>query len=469
VTTARKEPPSPFAEALARRPREIPSLPWATILHYVAPTFGLGFMFLLLAIQLMKYATDVLAMPAAVMATILFFGRAVWDAVADPIAGYLSDRTNTRFGRRRPWLIGSIVPLSVTFVLLWSPPREASQTFLVVWMSAMVILFYTSSTAFLIPHSALGAELTDSYHDRTRIFGARHVLWTLGSFAAVAGLQALGSSNDKRRTIFWLGLGAAACTALATLWMIARVRERSEFQGRGGTRPYAALRDVMRNPHARLLLVVFGIESLGGATIGVLTPYVAEYVVRRPDIAPQAIGMYMLAAILFVPAWLPLSHRFGKKALWLCSMLLTAVSFGSMVFLSENAVPLLMVLAFAAGTAAGCGAMVGPSIQADVIDWDEHATGERKEGSYFAAWNFVFKVANGLTLWLTGLVLQFSGYVPNVDQTASVKMAMLALYGLFPMFCYGLGALLFSRFRLDAAGYAEIRSALDARKTLTDT
>jgi GPH family glycoside/pentoside/hexuronide:cation symporter len=124
-----------------------------------------------------------------------------------------------------------------------------------------------------------------------------------------------------------------------------------------------------------------------------------------------------------------------------------------------------MVLAFAAGTAAGCGAMVGPSIQADVIDWDEHATGERKEGSYFAAWNFVFKIANGVTLWLTGLVLQLSGYVPNAEQTASVKLAMLSLYGLFPMVCYGLGAFLFSRFRLDAAGYAEIRSALDARKS----
>jgi len=467
VTTARKE--EPRLVELAPPQREVPPLPWRSIFDYVAPTFGLGFMFLLLAIYLMKFATDVLGMSAAVMGTILFFGRALWDAIADPIAGYLSDRTHTRLGRRRPWLLGSILPLSFTFVLLWSPPREASPAFLVLWMSAMVVLFYTSSTANLIPHTALGAELTDSYHDRTRIFGGRHVLWTLGSFAAVAGLAALESSSDKRRTIFWLALGASACAALATLWTVARLRERPEFQGRGASRPYSALRDVMRNPHARLLLVVFGIESLGGATIGVLTPYVAEYVVRRPAIAPPAIGTYMLASILFVPIWLPLSRRFGKKALWLASMALTALSFGAMIFLTENAVKLLMVLAFLAGTAASCGAMMGPSIQADVIDWDEHATGERKEGSYFAAWNFVFKIANGLTLWLTGLVLSFSGYVPNVDQTPAVKLVILGLYGLFPMLCYGVGALLFARFRLDAAGYAEIRSALDSRKLASDT
>jgi GPH family glycoside/pentoside/hexuronide:cation symporter len=99
-----------------------------------------------------------------------------------------------------------------------------------------------------------------------------------------------------------------------------------------------------------------------------------------------------------------------------------------------------------------------------VIDWDEHATGERKEGSYFAAWNFVLKVATGITQGLTGLVLTFSGYVPNVEQTEGVKFTILALYGLFPLACYVIGSLLFARFRLDAAGYAQIRSELDARR-----
>jgi GPH family glycoside/pentoside/hexuronide:cation symporter len=167
---------------------------------------------------------------------------------------------------------------------------------------------------------------------------------------------------------------------------------------------------------------------------------------------------------MFVPVWLPLSRRFGKKSLWMASMLLTAGSFGSMIFLTENAIALMTILAFLAGTAASCGAMMGPSIQADVIDWDEHATGERKEGSYFAAWNFVFKVATGLTQALTGFVLTFSGYMPNVEQTAGVKFTILALYGLFPMACYLIGSALFARFKLDEAGYKAIRTELDARR-----
>ena len=99
-----------------------------------------------------------------------------------------------------------------------------------------------------------------------------------------------------------------------------------------------------------------------------LTLYVAQYVLKRPAIGPSAIAVYMIASFAFVPIWLPLSRRYGKKALWLASMLGTAVSFGAMIFLGEGTVTLLMVLAFAAGTAASCGNMIGPSIQADIID-----------------------------------------------------------------------------------------------------
>ena len=172
----------------------------------------------------------------------------------------------------------------------------------------------------------------------------------------------------------------------------------------------------------------------------------------------------MVASIAFVPVWLPLSRRFGKKKLWIFSMLLTAVVFGALFFLERGALTLLYSMAFLAGTAAGCGAMVGPSIEADVIDYDEYRTGERKEGAYFAAWNFVFKSATGVTLMLTGFVLQLSGFVPNAEQNETAKFWMLALYSLFPLICYSVGTLLFTRFSLDEAEHGRIRAVLDARR-----
>ena len=149
-------------------------------------------------------------------------------------------------------------------------------------------------------------------------------------------------------------------------------------------------------------------------------------------------------------------------------MMLTGVSFGAMFLLPfiesvDARIAWIITMAVFAGLANGCGGTIGPSVQGDVIDYDEHLTGERKEGAYFSAWNFVQKSALGVMLLLTGFVLDFSGFIPNVEQTMTVKVSMVTLYGLFPLVCYAIGAFLFMRFKLDEQAHGEIRAALDAK------
>jgi len=246
------------------------------------------------------------------------------------------------------------------------------------------------------------------------------------------------------------------------------LREPAENQGRVTNSPLQAVRDVWRNHHARLLIVVTFIENIGSAAIGVLTLYIAQYVVGRPGLAPLIILFYMVPSTFSVPLWIPLSRRIGKIRLWTFSMLLTGFSFGGMFLLvlvdSAAQLWIFFSLAFTAGLAAGCGGTVAPSVQGDVIDYDEFLTGERKEGSYFAAWNFVYKSAYGVMLLTTGFVLQLSGFVPNQEQTMTVKMAMVTLYGLLPLVCYIIGAYLFSHFKLDEVAHRDIRSQLDQRQ-----
>jgi sugar (glycoside-pentoside-hexuronide) transporter len=444
-------------------------VPLARIIDYVLPTAGVGFMFSMVALYLMKFATDVLLISPAAMGTLFFVAR-LWDAVSDPVAGYWSDRTRTRLGRRRPWLAASIVPVGLAFVWVWSPPASLSGAGAVAWMGVGVIGFYSAMTVFLVPHLSLGAELSDDTHDRTRIYGVRHVVWTLGTVFALFGMSALisasspGSQSDPRRTAVTIALLVAGVTAALIAWTVVRVRERPEYLGRGARRPLDAVSDVLANPHARRLLLVILIESLGGATIAILTPYVAQYVVGRPDLTVWFIATYIFSTIAFVPIWLPLSRRFGKKRLWTFSMLLTASAFGGMFFLAEGSVGLLVVLAFVGGVAGSCGSIMSPSVQADVIDWDEYRSGERKEGAYFSAWTFVFKGATGITIMLTGYVLELSGFVPNQDQTPEARLAILSLYSLFPLACYLVGVALFSRFSLDEREHARIRAELDDRR-----
>lgn len=451
--------PAP-GEPRARRATKTVGLP--VVLTYALPTAGVGLMYFLVSLYLMIFATDVLMVSPAAMGLIFGISR-IWDAVSDPITGYLSDRTHSRMGRRRPWLLASIPTVCLAFGLMWSPPAGWSTAWTTLWMAASVLGFYTAMTIFIVPHQSLGAELTSDYHERSRVFAYRHVIWSLGSIVALILMQWLINLDSPRSAAAAVGWITALVTAGLTLYTVVYLRERPEYQGRGASHPFRSYSDVWKNKHARLLLVVFLIESLGAATIGILTPYVARYIVGRPDLTGVFILAYMLPSIASTPIWPGLARRFGKKPLWVASMAMTALSFGGMAFLDEGTIALIFVLAVIAGTAAGCGAIMSPSIQSDVIDFDEYSTGERKEGAYFAAWNFTYKSATGVTLILTGAVLEWSGFVPNAAQTEGAKAWILALYSLFPLVCYLIGTALFSRFSLDEAEHARIQAELDRR------
>tara|TARA_B100000131_G_C18087187_1_gene600677 strand:- start:386 stop:1783 length:1398 start_codon:yes stop_codon:yes gene_type:complete len=442
-------------------------LPLKTIVNYNIPTVGVGFMFFIVSLYLMKFSTDVLLISPAVMGLIFGISR-IWDAVTDPLAGYLSDRTTLKAGRRRPWMLASVPFICGAFYVMWNPALGLSSTYNAVWMGIAVLLFFTSMTAFVVPHTSLGAELSTNYHERTKIFGLRHMLWNSGSLLALIAMHQLIVRADVRQTAFFISIVAALVTAALIIWMFLAVKERPEFQGRGEPNPFVAFTDVLKNKYALLLLVVFFIESLGGATIGILTPYIAEYIVGRPDKTVIYILLYLIPSVVSVPLWVPLSRRIGKKTLWLFSMLVTGFGFGGMfflLFLEETQSDILIsILALICGLGAGSGAVVAPSIQADIIDYDEYRSGKRKEGTYFATWNFVFKSATGITMMLTGFVLSASGFVPNVEQGDTAKLALLTLYAIFPLVCYSVGALIFSRFKLDESVYKEIRSSLDEGK-----
>lgn len=437
-------------------------LSFGVLLTYSIPATGLGFMYYMAVLYLMKFSTDVLLIAPAVVSIILGASR-VMDAVTDPLAGYLSDRTNSRMGRRRPWLIFSAIPIALVFIAMWSPPQWLGDGALIAWMTVAIMGFYAIITLVNVPHQSWGAELSPDYHDRTRVFGMRLLLLNLGAFMAIGSLLLIGEAESERDTVFMLVTGIGAFTAIAVVWSALRLRERVELQGRGPQAVLGAYRDVLTNPHARLLLIVFFIESLGGATIGVLTAYMAQYVIG--DISfPLVVLAYMVAQTLSVPVWTPLSRIFGKKKLWLFSMFGTAIGFGMFFFVGPGDILLTYALATALGAAAGCGNVIAPSVQSDIIDWDELQTGERKEGGYFAAFNFIQKSAAGVTIILTGIVLQFSGYVPNVEQTESAKLAIQSLYALFPLVCYLVGGILFLRFSLGEAEHAEVRRQLEARR-----
>jgi len=437
-------------------------LPLRTLLTYAAPGLGFGFMTLLISTYFMKFATDVLAIPTATMGGILLLSRA-WDAIADPVAGYLSDRTHTRFGRRRPWLVAGALPLGLAFALAWSPPASLSQAGLTWWIGGAMLLFFTSLTVCRMPHEALGAELSRDYHERNRVFGVKRAVFGVGTLAVFGALWLLGESGDPRRAALWLAAVASTGTLALLLLTGFAVREPTAHLGRGATRPFAALRDVLANPHARRLVTVSFLQQVATGTVTTAAAYHTQYVLGDPGAFPLLLGCFFVASLVSIPLWLCIGQRFDKKPLLVASMAAVGVILGAMFAVGEGDHLLLFSLAAAGGVAAGALDVIMPSLQADVIDWDELRTGERKEGVYFAAWHLAEKMALGVAAAITGLALASSGFLPNQPQPGAALLAMRLLLSLFPLACYAIGSALFLGFGLDRAEHTRVQGEIKAR------
>ena len=438
-----------------------PALPRGTLWSYALPGFGVSFLYTLVLVTYLNFATDHLG-ASATMVGLIFAGAKVWDAFADPTAGYLSDRTRSRFGRRRSWMLASSAPLALFTALAWAPPASLAGWQLSLWIGVTILGLHAAYTAFEVPNLALGAELTQDRAARTRVFGLRQVLRTLGLFGAFGiGFPIVQSG---RAGAAWLGLATGLVTAALIVAATLRLPpERADYQARGGHGLWRSFADVWGNPHARLLLVVFFIESVGVGGLSVLVPYVTKYVMQRPDLGAPLLLVYTTANLAGIPLWIGLARRFEKRRLWLVAMLQGGLGFGLLLFLGPNRWPILFASALIAGSANACAVTLGQALKADLVDGDEHRTGERKEGAYFAAWSFVGKLANGLMIAVVGIVLDLVGYVPQVEQGAPVRSALVFLIGGMPLLGYAIGSLIFARFSLSEAEHARIRRELDAR------
>lgn len=440
----------------------------ATVALYGLPSLGTGALLGMLLLYYMKFATDVLLIaPSA--AGLIIGGTRVWDAIADPIAGYYSDRTHTRWGRRRPWIVLSAVPIGLSFWAVWAPPESLSATNVIVWTLIWTLVFLTAYTTFTVPYRAFGAELSDDYHERTHVFAASSFAGFAGAFFAIAMTYALEHSSDRRLMASLFALAAGAFTALAMMLMSARLTERSEFLGRGGESGWRAFLDVWRNPHARPLLAIHVLGDLGGASFAGLMPYVSDYVLKTPG----QTYLYQLALLIGltvgIPLWVPISRRLGKRVAWLIAtgaqLPLCAVYF----LLGEGDSSLFLIGMALVGVLNACAPSVAQSLQADVIDYDEYLTGERKEGVYFASWNLVQKMAYGLNFAIVGMFLQWAGFMPNVAQTPTTQLAIGIGFAGLPLLTVTACLICLLNFRFDEQAHSEIRTALLNRQLAAES
>jgi glycoside/pentoside/hexuronide:cation symporter, GPH family len=281
-------------------------VPLAVKAAYGAPAFALAAIGIPIYVHLQKFYTDVVGVDVALLGLLILASR-IFDAVTDPILGWISDRTRTRFGRRRPYVLGAAPPLALAIVLLFTPPAALDGSAAAAWFGATIFLVFLFWTAVVVPYESLGPEITFDHDERTTVMGVRDGLLLVGTLVAAVApaiLQAalgLGeSADDERRKFFAMSVVYGGLVVLLCAVCVAVVRERAAAE-----RPPATL--------------IF---------------YYVEYVLgARADLF---LALYFVVGIVCLPGWIVLARRFEKKQAWLAAMAINTGAFLGVFFLGEG-------------------------------------------------------------------------------------------------------------------------------------
>ena len=400
------------------------------------------------------FLTDVAGMHPGWAGSVLLLAR-IWDAINDPLIGWLSDHTRSRWGRRLPWIAVGAVPFAFFFCLFWLGPMwlgpESGQGVLFLYYSVVSLLYSTVTTALALPHSALTAELSHDYDERSRLTSAR-MAFSLGG--SVGGLilaliifRALPEAGPLvQYSIFgacvalvglisvvgclW-GIWPAACAA--EVWRLSHPQARHKQVSL-----LRQLRSVLSN---RPFLLVCGIYLCSWLamqfTAGVL-PFYTATVMGLPATAFQQLALTVQAtALVLIPFWTRVSVWRGKKEVFFYGMIFWIMAQGGLLFLPAGQMTLLYVLAILAGIGISVCYLIPNALLPDVLEWDELRTGQRREGLYFGVCVFLQKVALAVGTFLIGQVLAWSGYVSGgaeevVHQPESAVQAIRWAIGPLP-------------------------------------
>lgn len=450
------------------------NLPLSAVVGYGAGNFAFALLGLVVAVNLQYFYTDYVGLSAGLVSWALLLAR-LFDAITDPIMGWLSDRSNTRFGRRRPFIVGAAIPLGLAFYLLFAPPDPgdpaAHQGMLLAYMLGCYTLTYFIWTVGAIPYYSLGAELTDDYHERLSVIAVREA-WALAGLLSATILPAyLIHLRGGRGGYATMGAVLGVATAVFLLASGAVSRERPEFRGRPALDPYSGVIATLRNPHFRPLLLAFAFSGIAAAVPAVLVIYVSVYIIGTPEWWTRAIPgwmptwsyyllLYFGSAVLSLPLWNRAGERLGKKRTWGIAVVTAVLTSAACFWLGPGTVGYFSLLLVFGGMSFGNYLSLPPSMVADLIDHDEATTGLRREGAYFAVWSFAAKCGNAITGFAALQVLERVGYVPGVPQTEAVKTWMLWMYSWFPAVFYLLAGLALLRFRFGKADLARIQRHL---------
>ena len=383
----------------------------ATKLAYGAGDLGAAIATAINGFFLNAFLLDVAGLRPA-MAGSIFLITKLWDAVNDPLLGMLSDRTRSRWGRRRPWLLFAAIPFGVFFFLQWNvPPLSDAGKF---WYYLVVaILLDTAFTAINVPYAALTPELTHDYDERTSLSSYRMSFSILGGVLAAFFHTILVGLFPEVRVGYMVSAAIWAVFITVPNWItFAFTREVHFTEDRPKGPGYLeGLKIAFRNRAFVLVTVIYLLSWLSIQFVQTnLILYVRYWMGAEAQFGPLILAV-QFSSFVFVLIWTRVSRRVGKQRTYYFGMGVWIVVCLGLFFVQPGQLSLLFILAILAGAGVSIGYIIPWSMIPDVIEQDELETGQRREGIFYGFFVFMQKLGLSLGLAISNFILEAAGYI----------------------------------------------------------
>lgn len=434
------------------------------LIAYAAPALPAAMLGLPLLVFLPAYYAQATALSLTTIGAVLLIAR-LWDVAIDPAIGFLSDRTRSPWGRRRPWMLAALPLVLGASYALFRPPEEAGAAYLLIWM----LLVYLGWSMLQIPHQAWGAELCTEYHARNRVTAWRESL-TVAGVALASALPVLLPAGPGRpveeaalQAILWATLILLPLAGLALFALVPEPKALVPAAWPGWRPGLDALR---ANAPFRRLISSYLVNGVANALPATLFLLYAGDVLDAGGNSGVFLLLYFLCGLASVPFWLAYAKRTSKHRAWCHAMLIACAGFLPAPLLGAGDAMWFAAICVVTGLCFGADLALPASMQADVVDAETAETGEARTGLYFALWSVATKLALALAPALAFPLLESAGY-ERASADGDGLFVLAALYAWVPVAFKLASVAMIWNFPLDERAQGALRARIDARTNAT--
>jgi GPH family glycoside/pentoside/hexuronide:cation symporter len=434
---------------------------------YATGIYGVFLAWMMVALYLLYFYTDVMGLTPA-QAGLVFFIASMWDAVSDPVMGWLIEKTRTRWGKYRPYLLLAAVPFAASFAAIFYVP-DLTGTNLFVWALILHIVFRTFYTAIYIPYTGLIARLSTDADERASIAGVKSVFISLAAISvSYLGLPAVTylGGEDEARGFLRVAL-VCASLGIVALWvcfLFTREKVTPEELRRPVVKPGDMVKALAGNK-AFLLIFVGVLLFTGCYTIMNKTiVYFFKYDIGDRDAARWALSAIALAGILSPAIWVPISHWTSKKTVWVAGCLLASVGLLFIYFVDIRGIAPMVAMFFITGCGIHGFLMTFYAMVADSADYGEWKSGHRVEAPLFGLVSLANKTSLAVGTWALAMLLEGIGFEANVDQSPETLTGMRQIMTLVPVVGFAASAVVILFFPFTTREHRKMIEEIEERR-----